>query len=86
MMLFTAITITGVEVNPRVKIRDVVSPKAQLGIASIVGKAMIDAIAQHLVRSVPNVVERITLKLCVKLVQNVTNPSPRKDLKGQKIS
>ena len=33
---------------------------------------MIEAVAQHLVRSVPNVVKRTILKLCVKVVQ-VTN-------------
>ena len=33
---------------------------------------MIEAVAQHLVRSVPNVGKRTILKLCVKVVQ-VTN-------------
>ena len=47
MMLFTAII--EVEVNPRTRIRDVVSPKAQLGTVNIVVKAMIKATAQHLV-------------------------------------
>ena len=62
MMLFTATTITGVEASLRTKIRDVVSPKVQLGTVNIVVKAMIEAIAQNLVRSVPNVAERITFK------------------------
>ena len=35
-------------------------------------KATIKAVAQHLVRSVPNVGKRTILKLCVKVVQ-VTN-------------
>ena len=60
--------------------------KVQLGTVNIVGKAMTVVIAQHLVRNIPNVVERITLKLCVKVVQNVTNPGPRRGLKRAKSS
>ena len=47
---------------------------------------MIEAIAQDLVKSVPNVGERITLKLCVKVVQNMTILGPRKDLKRARSS
>ena len=38
MMLFTAITITGVEVNPGTKIKDAVSPKVQLDNCRYCGK------------------------------------------------
>ena len=62
-----------VEVNPKTKIRDTVGPKALLGTANIVVKVMIEAVAQHLVRSVPNVGERTILKLCVKPMVLMTN-------------
>ena len=62
-----------VEVNPNKKIRDAVSPKALLGTANIVVKVMIEAVAQHLVRSVPNVGKRTILKLCVKARVLMTN-------------
>ena len=75
-----------VEVNPNTRIRDKVVPRVMLGTANTVTRAMIKAIAQHLVKSVPNVAERITLKLCVKVVQNMTNPGPRRDLKRAKSS
>ena len=45
---------------------------------------MTEVAAQHLIRSVPNVVERITLKLCVEVVQNMTNLGQRKDQKKGK--
>ena len=48
-MLFTAITITGVEVNPGIKIRNMVGPKVPLEVASIVGKATTKVVVQHLV-------------------------------------
>ena len=58
-----------VEVSPNTKIRDKVVPRVMLGTANIVVKAMIEAIAQHLVRNVPNVGERTILRLCAKVVQ-----------------
>ena len=58
-----------VEVSPNTKIRDEVIPRVMLGTANIVVKAMIEAIAQHLVRNVPNVGGRIILRLCAKVVQ-----------------
>ena len=80
MMLFTA-TI-GVEANPGIRIRDIVSPKVPLETVSIVGKAMIEAVFQHLVKNVPNVEERTISSLYVRVVQmiNVTQatPGPRK--------
>ena len=80
MMLFTA-TI-GVEANPGTRIRDVVSPKVPLETVSTVGKAMIEAVVQHLVKNVPNVEERTISSLYVRVVQmiNVTQatPGPRK--------
>ena len=80
MMLFTA-TI-GVEANPGTRIRDIVSPKVPLETVSIVGKAMIEAVVQHLVKNVPNVEERTISSLYVRVVQmiDVTQaaPGPRK--------
>ena len=80
MMLFTA-TI-GVEANPGTRIRGVVSPKVPLETVSIVGKAMIKAVVQHLVKNVPNVEERTISSLYVRVVQmiNMTQaaPGPRK--------
>ena len=58
-----------VEVSPNTKIRDEVIPRVMLGTANIVVKAMIEAIAQHLVRNVPDVGERTILRLCAKVVQ-----------------
>ena len=76
MMLFTA-TI-GVEANPGTRIRDIVSPKVPLETVSIVGKAMIKAVIQHLVKNVPNVEERTISSLYVRVVQmiNVTQATP----------
>ena len=62
-----------VEVNPNTRIRDEVSPRVMLGIANNVVRAMIKAITQHLVRSVPNVGKRTILKLCVKAMVLMTN-------------
>ena len=62
-----------VEVNPNTRIRDEVSPRVMLGTANTVVRAMIEAIAQHLVRSVPNVGKRTILKLCVKAMVLMTN-------------
>ena len=80
MMLFTA-TI-GVEANPGTRIRGVVSPKVPLETVSIMGKAMIEAAVQHLVKNVPNVEERTISSLYVRVVQmiNMTQaaPGPRK--------
>ena len=61
--------LTEVKVNPNTKIRDEVIPKVILGTANIVVKAMIEAIAQHLVRNVPNVEEKTILKQYAKVVQ-----------------
>ena len=61
--------LTEVEVSPNTKIRVEVIPRVMLGTANIVVKAMIEAIAQHLVRNVPNVGEKIILKQCAKVVQ-----------------
>ena len=61
--------LTEVEVNPNTKIMDEVIPRVILGTANIVVKAMIEAIAQHLVRNVPNVEEKTILKWYEKVVQ-----------------
>ena len=70
-----------VEVNPNTRIRDEVIPRVMLGTANIVVKAMIEAIAQHLVRSVPNVGERTILRLCVKVVQMTNETKTGLDLR-----
>ena len=62
-----------VEVNPNTRIRDEVSPRVMLGTANIVVKAMIEAIAQHLVRNAPNVAKRTISKLCAKAIVQVIN-------------
>ena len=86
-MLFTAII--GVEANPGTRIRDVVGPKVSLETASIVGKAMIEAV-QHLVKNVPNVAERTISSLYVRVVQMINETKvglgPRRDLKRAKSS
>ena len=89
-MLFKAVTITEVGVNPGTKIRDVVSPKVPLKVASIVGKATTKVVVQHLVKSAPNVAKRTISKLCVKVVQMIDETKvglgPRRDLKRAKSS
>ena len=49
------------------------SPKAQLGTVNIVEKAMIEATAQHLVRSALNMTERTISKLSVKVMVLMIN-------------
>ena len=61
--------LTKVEVSPNTKIRDKVVPRVMLGTANIVVKAMIEAIAQHLERNVPNVEGKTILKWYAKVVQ-----------------
>ena len=62
-----------VEVNPNKRIRDEICPRGMLGTTNIVVRAMIEAVAQHLVRSVPNVGKRTILKLCVKAMVLMPN-------------
>ena len=61
-----------------------------LGTANTVVRAMIEAIAQHLVRSVQNVGKRTILKLCVKAMVLITNEikaglGPRKAKSSMKL-
>ena len=62
-----------VEVNPNTRIRDEVSPRVMLGTTNTVVRAMIEAITQHLVRSVQNAGKRTILKLCVKAMVLMKN-------------
>ena len=66
------------------KIRDVVSPKVPLETANIVEKAMTEVIVQHLVKNVPNVVERTISSLYVKVVQMINETKVGLGLKSTK--
>ena len=62
-----------------------VNPKVQLEIASIVGKAMIEATVQYLVKSVPNVAERITKAVCKSGSKHDQSRSKKGFKKGKKF-